>query len=126
MLSSATRRGGLQACIRHRQLSTSTDPRLVLSRRAWQAHAKKLPAKPKPKATKEDKPWPREYQIAGYVAAGLFIPYSLLWFALSNPSARAQLEVIAPDLVDNPTLRKHFGELEWDAQAYGDKDLGEL
>jgi len=106
----------------HRSSSTSSS-RLVLSRRAWQAHSKTLPAKPKPKNQKADeKPWPREYQLAGYAAATIFIPYSLLWFALSNPTARQQLEAIAPDLVDNPRIRQHFGELEWDVQAYGDKD----
>ncbi|KAL3934943.1 MAG: hypothetical protein SGBAC_009448 [Bacillariaceae sp.] len=134
MLSSA-RRGGMQTSRsiqrrvvvtnpQHRSSSsTSSSSRIVLSRRAWQAHTRALPAKPKATKTKADeKPWPREYQIAGYVAAGIFIPYSLLWFSLSNPSARESLEAIAPSLVDSPQMRHHFGELEWDVLAYGDKD----
>ncbi|CAJ1961659.1 unnamed protein product [Cylindrotheca closterium] len=137
MLASS-RRGGLQASrsitrgsrvemnAQHRSSSTtSSSSRLVVSRRAWQAHTKTLPSRPKATKKKADeKPWPREYQLAGYAAAAIFIPYSLLWFALSNPTAREQMEEIAPGLVDSPRMRKHFGELEWDVQAYGDKDEG--
>lgn len=94
--------------------------RLVVSRRAWQAHQKKLPKKPRPKAEKlEDKPWPRNVQIAGYVAAGIFIPYTSVWLITSNPTLRDWCSPYLP----LEKVRQHFGELEWDAQSFPDKEL---
>jgi hypothetical protein len=91
----------------------------VISRRAWQNYAKTLPKKPKIKRENpDDKPWPKNVQIAGYVAAGIFIPYTTVWFIVSNPTLREMFQDILP--LDK--LRKHFGEPEWDAQGYVDQN----
>ena len=92
--------------------------RPVLSRRAWQAHAQKLPKKPNvAQAKMEEKPWPRNVLIGAGVAAGIFVPYTSLWVITSNPTLR---EACAPFLpLDR--LRSHFGEFEWGVQSYADK-----
>jgi hypothetical protein len=78
-----------------------------------------MPKKPMPKKEKrDDKPWPRNVQIAGYVAGAIFIPYTAVWFILSNPTLREMFQNILP--LDQ--LRTHFGEVEWDAQSYADKE----
>ena len=102
------------------QLSTAiprTD-RLVLSRRAWQAHAQRLPKKPNVAQAKvEEKPWPRNVQIGAGVAACLFVPYTAIWVITSTPTLR---DAFAPYLpLDR--LRSHFGEFEWGVQSYADK-----
>lgn len=105
---------------RWRWLSTVPEiSRPVLSRRVWQAHAQKLPKKPKvDKVKPDDKPWPRNVQIAGGVAACIFIPYTTVWLITSNPTLR---EVFGPYLPMD-RLRKHFGDLEWDSQSYADHE----
>lgn len=93
--------------------------RPVLPRRAWQAHVQKLPAKPKVKKEKPDeKPWPRNFQIAAGVAACVFIPYTGVWLITSNPTLRDTFGPFLP----MERLRRHFGTLEWDAQSHADKD----
>lgn len=84
----------------------------------WQEHVKKLPKKPTPKReNSDDKPWPRNMQIAGYVAAAVFIPYTAVWYIVSSPSLRDMFQDVLP--LDK--LRAHFGEVEWDAQSYADR-----
>jgi hypothetical protein len=97
-------------------------PRRVVSRRAWQAHERTMPKKPKFKATKaEEKPWPRNMQLAGYAAVAVFVPYSALWFISSDTSLREYFK----DIIPFDKIRGHFGESEWDAQSYEDKISGE-
>jgi len=92
--------------------------RLVLSRRAWEAHVQKLPPKPKViKPKVEEKPWPKNVQIGGGVVASILIPYTAIWVITSTPSLRDMFGPYLP--LDR--LRTHFGEFEWDVQSYGDK-----
>lgn len=99
-------------------LETAAAPRLAISRRAWKAHESTLPKVERVKPPKpEDKPWPRNMRIAGYVAAGIFIPYTTVWLITSNPSLR---EILAPYL-PLESIRSHFGEVEWDAKSYSDQ-----
>jgi hypothetical protein len=100
----------------------------VVSRRAWKKLHDKLLAERKPqpssssggtgKATTkvEDKPWPRSMQIAGYVSAGVAIPYFSLWLVTSNPTLRSWFGPFLP--MDK--LRSHYGHLESDAYSYVD------
>jgi hypothetical protein len=94
---------------------------LVISRRVWQAHEKTLPkVKPKPRAdSSDDKPWPLSVRIAGAVAGGIFIPYSMAWFSTSNPGLRDYFE----DYLPMNQLRTHFGEVEWNGQSYVDAQM---
>ena len=87
---------------------------LVVSRRKWKSYEKTLPAKPRPNLENpDDKPWPRNVRIGGYVAASIFIPYATVWLITSNPTLREWFGPILP----LEKLRKHFGEEEWDAQS---------
>jgi hypothetical protein len=89
-----------------------------MSRRVWQAHTKTLPKKPKVDQVKPDeKPWPRNVQIAAGVAACILVPYTTVWLISSNPTLR---EVFGAYLPLDP-LRKHFGEVEWDSQSFDDE-----
>lgn len=112
----------------HRCLSTASAPLpRVVSRRAWEAHFHKHP-RPIKTAGKpdDDKPWPRSLQIAGYVMAAVFIPYSIAWFAASNGSFRAILSSVIFNLDD--TLRHHFGHEEHDPHrvlSYYERQQGE-
>jgi hypothetical protein len=97
-------------------------PRRVISRRAWQAHERTMPKKPKIKSTRADeKPWPRNMQLAAYAAGAVFVPYSTVWLISSNPTLRELFK----DILPMDTIRGHFGEMEWDAQSYQDKLSGE-
>lgn len=109
----------LKAAGERTAFSTAEAVRPVLSRRVWQAHAQKLPKKPKAAKVKpEEKPWPRNFKIAGGVAAAIFIPYTGVWIVTSNPTLR---ELLGPYL-PLERLRKHFGNLEWDVQSYPDEE----
>jgi hypothetical protein len=97
-------------------------PRRVLSRRAWQAHELTMPKKPKFKSTKADeKPWPRNMQLAAYAAGAVFVPYSTLWLISSNPKLRELFK----DIIPMDMIRGHFGEIESDAQSYEDNKSGD-
>ena len=100
---------------------------VVVSRRAWQKFLtqRKPPSSSggktgasststKPKV--EDKPWPRSMQIAGYVGAGIAVPYISLWLITSNPTLRSWFGPFLP--MDK--LRSHFGHLESDAYSFVD------
>ncbi len=70
-------------------LSTTTGrPPRVISRRVWEAHVRETGwTKPKiAKPKEEDKPWPRSMQIAGYVAAVTFTPYTIIWVVAASPT----------------------------------------
>jgi hypothetical protein len=93
--------------------------RLVVSRRAWRAYKETLPKKVKKKVDKpEDKPWPRNMQLAAYGAAAIFVPYATIWFITSNPSLREALQGVLP--LDK--LRSHFGDEEWDVKSYVERE----
>jgi len=96
-----------------------TGNRLVISRRSWQDLKVILPPKSSPsvKPKADDKPWPKSVQIAGYGAAGILIPYSIVWLITSNPSLR---EMVGPYLPLDK-FRSHFGQLEWNVQSYVDE-----
>lgn len=100
---------------------SSSPPRLVLSRRVWQAHLEKMPKQPKgtntTKVKPDDKPWPRNVKIGAGVAACIVIPYTTLWLITSNPTLR---NILGPYLPLDQ-LRTHFGSLEWDAQSFVDQ-----
>ena len=98
---------------------SSNSNRLVISRRAWEILKAKIPPKPPtaPKPKVEDKPWPQSVQIAGYVAGGVLIPYTIIWLVTSNPTLR---EHLGPYLPMNK-FRTHFGQLEWNALSYVDE-----
>lgn len=100
-------------------VETGPTARRVISRRVWKNHEKTLPKAPRPKLERpEDKPWPRNVQIAGYVAAGVLIPYTAIWLITSNSLLREYFGPYLP--MDN--LRTHFGDLEWDAQSFADQE----
>ena len=98
----------------------------VVSRRAWQKFLtqRKPPSSSGGKAgtssskknKAEDKPWPRSMQIAGYVGAGVAVPYFSLWLITSNPTLRSWFGAFLP--MDK--LRSHFGHLESDAYSFVD------
>eukprot|EP00529_Nitzschia_sp_RCC80_P021850 CAMPEP_0113483292 /NCGR_PEP_ID=MMETSP0014_2-20120614/23359_1 /TAXON_ID=2857 /ORGANISM="Nitzschia sp." /LENGTH=384 /DNA_ID=CAMNT_0000376835 /DNA_START=69 /DNA_END=1223 /DNA_ORIENTATION=- /assembly_acc=CAM_ASM_000159 len=99
----------------------------VVSRRAWQkfltqrkppsSSGSKTGASSSSTTTKaEDKPWPRSMQIAGYVGAGVAVPYISLWLITSNPTLRSWFSPFLP--MDK--LRSHFGHLESDAYSFVD------
>eukprot|EP00980_Cylindrotheca_fusiformis_P013915 scaffold3618_cov129-Cylindrotheca_fusiformis.AAC.15 len=135
---STTRRGGTMSWNHHVSLTTATTTtrqcatttttttatmnRLVVSRRAWKAHLEKFPPKQKTKpetnAGGTEKPWPRNVRIAGYVAAAITIPYTTVWFIVSNPNLR---EIFFSNNTILDRLRTHFGTVEWDAQSYVDR-----
>jgi len=94
---------------------------LVISRCAWnefkESHrlSKSLPGSSKSKP-KDENPWPRNFQIAGYAAGTFLVPYMMIWTVTSNPTLREWFGPYIP--LDR--LRTHFGELEWDAESYND------
>mmetsp|Transcript_27461 Transcript_27461/g.65941 ORF Transcript_27461/g.65941 Transcript_27461/m.65941 type:complete len:387 (-) Transcript_27461:4835-5995(-) len=98
----------------------------VVSRRAWQkfltqrkppsSSGSKTGASSSTKTKAEDKPWPRSMQIAGYVGAGVAVPYISLWLITSNPTLRSWFGPFLP--MDK--LRSHFGHLESDAYSFVD------
>lgn len=93
---------------------------LVMSRRAWlrfkesRGVAKKKPDPSKRKIPGEEKPWPRNMQIAGYVGGAIAVPYIILWTITSNPTLREWFGPIVP--LDK--LRTYYGKLEADAHSY--------
>jgi hypothetical protein len=97
----------------------TTSPRLVVSRRAWNALKDSLPPKPPPvaKPKAEEKPWPQSVRVAGYVAGGVLVPYIAIWWITSNPTLRRWIGPYLP--MDK--LRSHFGHLEWNVQSYVDE-----
>ena len=98
--------------------TTSSNSRLVVSRRVWKAYEQTLPKKASSKKAKEpEKPWPQNVRIAGYVALAVAIPYSFLWAVSHSPKLR---EVVGDSMVPLDMLRSHFGQLEWDAVSYED------
>lgn len=105
--------------------STSTannnNSHLVISRRAWlefkeSRGIRKKPPDPSKKSasSNDEKPWPRNMQIAAYVAGAIAVPYTITWTITSNPTLREWFGPILP--LDR--LRTFFGKLEWDAQSY--------
>lgn len=96
---------------------------LVISRRAWlkfkESHGitKKRPDASKRPKSDDEKPWPRNVQIAGYVAGAVAVPYIILWTITSNPTLREWFGPYIP--LDK--LRTHYGKLEWDAQSYSEE-----
>jgi len=111
----------LHRCQRQSFTTAIHHPRIV-SRRAWQSYVKQNPSlKSKNSSTsnkkKEEAPWPRNFQIAGYCAAAVGIPYSLAWFYSSNQELRDMLPIRLPDIVLN-ALRHHFGEIEDEYHSY--------
>ncbi len=96
---------------------------LVISRRAWlefkesRGIQKKRPDPSKRHKSDDDKPWPRNIQIAGYVAGTLAVPYIILWTITSNPTLREWFGPVLP--MDK--LRPYFGKMEWDAQNYSEE-----
>eukprot|EP00934_Nitzschia_sp_Nitz4_P005212 Nitzschia sp. Nitz4//scaffold28_size193895//177849//178793//NITZ4_001690-RA/size193895-processed-gene-0.285-mRNA-1//-1//CDS//3329546057//5202//frame0 len=118
-ISLLSRPSSLPSNVGVRRLSTAAPNRLVISRRAWQSHKKTLPPKPKvKKESAEDKPWPRNMQIAGYAALAIFVPYTGIWVTTSSPTLR---EYLAP-YIPLDKFRTHFGEPEWDAKSATEAD----
>ena len=98
--------------------TTTSNSRLVVSRRVWKAYEQTLPKQASTKKAKEpEKPWPQNVRIAGYVALAVAIPYSCLWAVSHSPKLR---EVVGDSMVPLDMLRSHFGQLEWDAVSYED------
>mmetsp|Transcript_23851 Transcript_23851/g.24121 ORF Transcript_23851/g.24121 Transcript_23851/m.24121 type:complete len:394 (+) Transcript_23851:72-1253(+) len=101
----------------------NTQKPLVISRRAWNEfkESHKLSKSLAPGSSKskpnDENPWPRNFQIAGYVAGTLLVPYMIIWTVTSNPILREWFGPYIP--LDR--LRTHFGELEWDAESYSDE-----
>jgi hypothetical protein len=95
----------------------------VISRRAWlefkesRGITKKRPDASKRPTSNDEKPWPRNMQIAGYVAGAVAVPYIILWTITSNPTLREWFDPYIP--LDK--LRTHYGKLEWDAQSYSEE-----
>ena len=93
---------------------------LVISRRSWHefkdshGFSRKRPGSSK--SSDDEKPWPRNIQIAGYVAGALLVPYTILWTVTSNPTLREWFGPYLP--MDR--LRTHYGKLEWDAESYSE------
>jgi hypothetical protein len=120
MLSSARRLATTGRSTQARFSTVAAPPRrLVVSRRAWRAYEETLPKQAKKKVEKpEDKPWPRNMLLAGYAVASIFIPYATVWLITASPSLRESFQGVLP--LDR--LRKHFGEEEWDAQSYVERE----
>lgn len=99
------------------------DHPLVISRRAWlefkesRGIKKKRPEPSKGPKSDDEKPWPRNVQIAGYVAGALAVPYIILWTITSNPTLREWLVPYIP----LEKLRPYYGKVEWDAQNYSEE-----
>mmetsp|Transcript_2836 Transcript_2836/g.7787 ORF Transcript_2836/g.7787 Transcript_2836/m.7787 type:complete len:408 (+) Transcript_2836:253-1476(+) len=95
---------------------------VVISRRAWldfkqsQGIARRRPDPSKRAKQDDEKPWPRNMQIAGYVAGVIAVPYLILWTITSNPTLREWCGPYIP--LDK--LRTHYGKLEWDARSYSE------
>jgi len=95
----------------------------VISRRAWlefkesRGITKKRPDASKRPTSNDEKPWPRNMQIAGFVAGAVAVPYIILWTITSNPTLREWFDPYIP--LDK--LRTHYGKLEWDAQSYSEE-----
>ena len=136
MLSLASKRTASSIARHHRKLqrsrlstaaaSSTTKQQqkpLVVSRRAWlefkesRGIQKKRPDPSKRPKSDDEKPWPRNIQIAGYVAGTLAVPYIILWTITSNPTLREWFGPILP--MDK--LRPYFGKMEWDAQNYSEE-----
>lgn len=116
---------------------TASTPSLdkIVSRRAWTKYTlnnprvKKTAAKAKPE---EEKPWPKSMVYSAYAAASVFVPYSLLWFIMDQPSLRDSLVaslirqtiVVTADGESLPGpatwLRRHFGQVDPHVVAYPD------
>jgi len=101
--------------------NTNITARLAVSRRAWlgfkesRGIRKKAPDPSKKSASSNDeKPWPRNMQIAACVAGAIAVPYTIVWTITSNPTLREWFGPILP--LDR--LRTFFGKLEWDARSY--------
>ena len=95
---------------------------LVISRRAWIAFKEsrgiiKKPTGSSKSNSSEENPWPRNFQIAGYVAGTVIVPYMILWTITSNPTLREWFGPYLP--LDK--LRTHYGEPEWGAQSYSEE-----
>jgi hypothetical protein len=95
---------------------------LVISRRAWNEFKESRGITKKPTGSSksnssEENPWPRNFQIAGYVAGTFLVPYMMLWTITSNPTLREWFGPYLP--LDK--LRTHYGEPEWDAQSYSEE-----
>jgi len=106
--------------------STKQQKPIVISRRAWLDFKeskgitkRRLDPSKRPKSD-DEKPWPRNMQIAGYVASGLAVPYMILWTITSNPTLREWFGPYIP--LDK--LRTHYGKLEFDAQSYSEEMEG--
>jgi len=103
--------------------TTKQQQPIVISRRAWIDFKKSRGiTKRKPDASKgpksdDEKPWPRNMQIAGYVAGAVAVPYVILWTITSNPTLREWFGPYIP--LDK--LRTYYGQLEWDAQNYSEE-----
>lgn len=116
---------------RRARLATSTasasqsanNNRRVVSRRAWleikesRGIKRKPPDPSKRPLSADEKPWPRNLQIAGYAASAVAVPYIILWTITSNPTLREWFGPYMP----LEKLRIYFGTLEWDAQSYTDQ-----
>jgi len=100
--------------------TTKQQQPLVVSRRSWldfkesRGITKRRPDASKRRKSDDEKPWPRNMQIAGYVAGALTVPYVILWTITSNTTLR---EWFGP-YIPLEKLRSHYGKLEWDAQSY--------
>jgi len=69
----------------------------------------------------DEAPWPRNFQIAGYCAAGVGIPYSLAWYISTQQDIREYIP-LSTSLWN--VLRHHFGEVEEDALSYPETIVG--
>jgi len=109
----------------HRRATSASKQQqpLVISRRAWlefkesKGITKRRPDPSKRPKSDDEKPWPRNVQIAGYVAGAVAVPYIILWTITSNPTLREWFGPYIP--LDK--LRTHYGKLEWDAQSYSEE-----
>jgi hypothetical protein len=59
----------------------------------------------------DDKPWPRNVILTGYVVASIVVPYSIGWYLSMNASIRKIVESYIPGFED--ILRSHFGHEEY-------------
>ena len=106
--------------------TTKQQQPIVISRRAWldfkasRGITKKRPDPSKRPKSDDEKPWPRNVQIAGYVAGALAVPSIILWTITSNPTLREWFGPYIP--LDK--LRPYYGKLEWDAQNYSEEMEG--
>lgn len=112
----------------HRLLTTTVNtainrPRIV-SRRAWEAYRKEHPGPKTATSSKkkaDEAPWPRNFQIAGFVLGSLGIPYSIAWYLSTDKEMRDMLGL--PESVLE-ALRQHFGSPE-ENTSYFDVKAGE-